>query len=158
VVPGQAGAAVQERGLVGLDGEQVVGLLAGDQELGGVGVGVQRIGGDHRPGQVQGGQQRDQARDLAGGAADVALGEHRAGGVVHRGEQVDLPAVVAFGAPQRLAVDRPPHAPAGSIGAHAAIAAIDRTPVNTAAAAMARIATRGWRRPQDRLGSWMVAR
>ena len=40
VVPGQAGAPVQERGLVGLDGEQVVGLLAGDEELGGVGVGV----------------------------------------------------------------------------------------------------------------------
>jgi hypothetical protein len=34
------------------------------------------------------------------------LGEHRAGGVVHRGQQVDLPAVVAFSAPQRLAVDR----------------------------------------------------
>jgi hypothetical protein len=38
------------------------------------------------------------------------LGEHGAGGVVHRGQQVDLPAVVAFGARQRLAVDgdRPP--------------------------------------------------
>jgi hypothetical protein len=34
------------------------------------------------------------------------LGEHGTGGVVRRGEQVDLPAVVAFGAPQRLAVDR----------------------------------------------------
>jgi hypothetical protein len=33
------------------------------------------------------------------------LGEHRAGGVVHRGEQVDLPAVAASAA-QRLAVDR----------------------------------------------------
>jgi hypothetical protein len=43
VVPGQAGAAVQQGGLVGLDGEQVVGLLAGDQELGGVGMGVQRV-------------------------------------------------------------------------------------------------------------------
>jgi hypothetical protein len=36
----------------------------------------------------------------------VALGEHGAGGVVHGGQQVDLPAVVAFGAAQRLAVDR----------------------------------------------------
>jgi hypothetical protein len=43
VVPGQAGAAGQERGLVGLDGEQVVGLLAGHEELGRVGVGVQRV-------------------------------------------------------------------------------------------------------------------
>jgi hypothetical protein len=53
VVPGQGGAAVQQRGLVGLDGEQVVGLLAGAQELGGVAVGVQRIGGDHGAGQLQ---------------------------------------------------------------------------------------------------------
>jgi hypothetical protein len=53
MVPRQVGAAIQERGLVGLDGEQVVGLLAGDQELGGVGVGVQRVGGDDSAGQVQ---------------------------------------------------------------------------------------------------------
>jgi hypothetical protein len=38
-VPRQALAAGQQGGLVGLDGEQVVGLLAGDQELGGLGVG-----------------------------------------------------------------------------------------------------------------------
>jgi hypothetical protein len=42
-MPGQAGAAGQQRGLVGLDDKQVVGLLAGDQELGGVGAGLQRI-------------------------------------------------------------------------------------------------------------------
>jgi hypothetical protein len=35
----------------------------------------------------------------------------------------------------------------GASAAHSAIAAIDRAPVKTAAAAMARIATRGWRRP-----------
>jgi hypothetical protein len=29
-----------------------VGLLAGDEELGGVGLGLQRVGGDHHPGQV----------------------------------------------------------------------------------------------------------
>jgi hypothetical protein len=44
-VPGQVGAAAQEGGLVGLDGEQVVGLLAGHQELGGVGVGELGQGG-----------------------------------------------------------------------------------------------------------------
>jgi hypothetical protein len=43
---------------------------------------------------------------------DVALGEHRAAGVVHRGQQVDLPAVAA-GAPQRLAVDRDRPSPLG---------------------------------------------
>jgi hypothetical protein len=33
--------------------------------------------------------------DLAGSAVDLALGEHGAGGVVHRGQQVDLAAVAA---------------------------------------------------------------
>jgi hypothetical protein len=65
-VPGQAGAAVQQGGLVGLDDQRVVGLLAGDEELGSVGLGVQRVGGDHSAGQVQAGQQRDQAWDFAG--------------------------------------------------------------------------------------------
>jgi Winged helix-turn helix len=41
-VPWKAGAARQQRGLVGLDREQVVGLLSGHQELGGLGVGLQR--------------------------------------------------------------------------------------------------------------------
>jgi hypothetical protein len=40
------------------------------------------------------------------------LGEDGAGGVVHRGEQVDLPAV-AFGTAERLAVDRDRSAPLG---------------------------------------------
>jgi hypothetical protein len=44
VLPGDGGAAVRQRGLVGLDREQVVRLLAGHQELSGVGVGVQRVG------------------------------------------------------------------------------------------------------------------
>jgi hypothetical protein len=192
-----------------------VGLLAADQELGGVGVGVQRIRDDHGAGQVQIGQHRDQARDFARGAVDLALGEHRTVGVVHRGQQVELPAVVAFGAPQRPAVDRdrPPsmlltrspgavtvgqpradhrcqrrwvHAgkgptDGGLVGHHPAVRGLTASAerrthrlgsiggplggrghrpgtVNTAAAAMARIATGGWRRPQARLGSWMVAR
>jgi hypothetical protein len=83
-----------------------VGLLAGDQELGGVGVGVQRVGGDDHASQVQAVQQGLEGRDLAGGAVDLALGEHRAGGVVHRGHQVDLAAVGCAGTAERLAVDR----------------------------------------------------
>jgi hypothetical protein len=62
-------------------------------------------GGDHRAGQVQVGQQRLKAGDLAWRAVDLALGNHRTGGVVHRGEQVDLPAITT-GAAQGLAVDR----------------------------------------------------
>jgi hypothetical protein len=41
-VPRQALAAGQQGGLAGLDREQVVGLLVGHQELGSVGVGVER--------------------------------------------------------------------------------------------------------------------
>jgi hypothetical protein len=64
---------------------------------------VQRIGGDHRAGQRQAGKQRLEAGDLTRGPVDLALGQHGAGGVVHRGQQVDLVAC-AFGASQRLAV------------------------------------------------------
>src|SRR4029453_4038512 len=60
--------------LIGLDGEQVVGLLCGHHELGRAGVGVQRVGGDHRAGQLQAGQQWGERGDLAG----VALEEPRA--------------------------------------------------------------------------------
>ena len=94
-VPGQGGAAVQQGGLVGLDHQQVVGLLAGDQELGGLVVGVERVGGDHHAGQVQGRQQRGEGGDLLGRAADLALGQHRAAGVVHRRQQVHRAAVTA---------------------------------------------------------------
>jgi hypothetical protein len=66
VVPGQSGAAFQEGGLVGLDDKQVVGLLAGDQKLGSVGVGVERVGGDDHPDQVQPIQQGLEGGDLAG--------------------------------------------------------------------------------------------
>jgi hypothetical protein len=77
-------------------------------------VGLERVGGDHHLGQVEVGQQWLQAGDLAGGAIDLALGQHHAAGVVHTGKQVDLAAVVA-GAAQRLAVHghrpRPPRWP-----------------------------------------------
>jgi hypothetical protein len=105
VVPGQPLAAVQEGGLVGLDGEQVVRLLDGDQEVRSLGVGLERVGGDHRAGQVQALKQRLEAGHLAGGAVDLALGQHPAGGVLHGGQQVDLPAA-ATRAAQRLAVHR----------------------------------------------------
>jgi hypothetical protein len=105
LLPGQGGAVVQQGGLVGLDDEQVVGLLAGDQELGGVGVALQGVGGDD-PGQVQPLQQWLEGGDLARGAVDLALGQHRAGGVVHRRQQVDLAAVWCAGTAERLAVDR----------------------------------------------------
>jgi hypothetical protein len=194
VVPGQPLAAVQEGGLVGLDGEPVVRLLDRDQQVRSLGVGLERVGGDHRAGQVQALKQRLEAGHLARGAVDLALGQHPAGGVPPGGQQVDLPAA-ATRAGQRLAVhrDRPSplvrmvtvgqpranhpgqrlgiqtrqgpadgglagHHPVGGASrrapsasrtgcgasaAHSAIAVMDRAPVSTAAAAMARIATSG---------------
>jgi hypothetical protein len=68
-------------------------------------VGVEGVGADHGAGQVHVGQQRGEAGHLATGAIDLALGQHRPGGVLHRRQQVDLPAV-PLGAPQRLAVHR----------------------------------------------------
>jgi hypothetical protein len=94
-VPGQAGAAVQQGGLIGLDHQQVVRLLDADQELGSLGVGLQRIRGDHDPGKVQGRQQRGERGHLLGRAADLTLGQDRAAGVVHRRQQVHRAAVAA---------------------------------------------------------------
>jgi hypothetical protein len=117
-VPGQALAAVQQEGLVGLDDEQVVGVVLAHQELGGLGVGLERVGGDYHPGQVEWGQQRLEGRHLLGRAGDLALGQHGAGGVVHAGQQVRRAAVGACpaGAALGFAVggDRPPPAGCGS--------------------------------------------
>jgi hypothetical protein len=116
-MPGQALAARQQGGLVGLDTEQVVGVLVADQELGGRRVGLEGVGRDHGPGEVKVGQQWGEGRDLLGCATDLALGRHRAGGVVHAGQQVRRAAVGACpaGAAQGLAVDgdRPPPAGCG---------------------------------------------
>jgi hypothetical protein len=46
----------------------------------------------------------------------------------------------------------------GASAAHSAIAAIDRAPASAAAAAMARMATSGWRRPRVARGSGTAAR
>jgi hypothetical protein len=55
-------------------------------------VGLERISGDHHPGQLQIGQQRLEGGHLAGGAVDLALGQHRTSGMLHHRQQVDLPA------------------------------------------------------------------
>ena len=70
---------------------------------------MQCVGRDHRSGEVEVGQQRLEGGDLLWGAAYLLLGQHGAGGMVHRGEQVDLALAVvgcAAGAAEGLAVDR----------------------------------------------------
>jgi hypothetical protein len=95
-------------------------LLVGHQELGGLRVGLERIGGDHYLGKVERGQQRGEGGDLLGGAADLTLGQRRAGGMLHRRQQVHRAAVTVgwVGAAQRFAVDGhgPPHAGPGNNG------------------------------------------
>jgi hypothetical protein len=89
-------------------------------ELGGLGVGLQRVGGDHHVGEVEPVQQRAEGAHLLGCAADLALGQHRTAGVIHRRQQVHRAAVTVgwVGAAQRLAVDghRPPPAGPGRTG------------------------------------------
>ena len=176
-------------------------------------MGLQRVSGDHHTGQVQVGPQWPEPGNLARRAVDLSLGKDGAGGVVHRGEQVDLPALGVAGAAQRLAVDRDRPWPSvgtvavgqpgadrgarasassrarlrrivvslgtahtqwpvrgsrrvpsaartgwGASAAHSAMAAIDRAPAKTAAAASTRMATSRCRRPARVLGSVTVAR
>ena len=87
-----------QRGLVGLHDQQIRGVLVGDQPLGVLTLGVERIGGNDGVGEVQVVQQRPEPGDLVGGGLDVGLGEDGAAGVVHRSKQVDLPALGAAGA------------------------------------------------------------
>jgi hypothetical protein len=97
---------VVQGGLVGLHHQQVDGVLSGDQPLGVLALGVERVGGDHGVGEVQLVQHRPEPGDLVGGGLHVGLGEDRTSGVVHHGEQVHLRVGVVAAAAQGLAVDR----------------------------------------------------
>jgi hypothetical protein len=106
VAPRQGSELIVEAGLVSLDDQDVGGVLLGDQPFGVLALGVQRVGGDHRAGQVQPLQQRPELGDLVGLAVHPGLGEDAAAGVVHHRQQVHLPVAVVAAATQGLAVDR----------------------------------------------------
>jgi hypothetical protein len=57
---------VPQAGLVGFDDQKIVRVALLDQIAGGVALGVQRIGGDQRPGQRHRLQEQRQQRDLIG--------------------------------------------------------------------------------------------
>ena len=81
-----------QAGLVALDDQQVVRAAPG--QVGGVGaLGVQRIGGDDRAGDVDAVQQRGEHGNLVGLGAHLHLAQHHAVSMVEGGEQV--PAVLA---------------------------------------------------------------
>jgi hypothetical protein len=74
-------------GLVGLDQQQVVGLLLVDQEPGVGTLGVQRVRGHDHPSQVERFQQGGEAGDFVRLVRYSQLG-HGPAGAGHRGEQM----------------------------------------------------------------------
>jgi hypothetical protein len=219
-MPRQAGAAVQQGGLVGLDDEQVVGLLAGDQELGGLGVvcsasavtttparsspssseanagtssgapptwcwastarlwwsiaasrctraavtacstgAAQRLAVDGHRLPVGCGSGRSRSRWRSRSASQAPIAPARAS--ASRRESVRRMVAWAGTAKHPGACWRVPSAARigwGVSTTHSAIAAIDRAPASTAAAARPRMATSGWRRPRAARGSGTAAR
>jgi hypothetical protein len=83
-------------------------VLVGDQPVGVLSLGVQRIRGDDGGGQVQALQHRPEPRDLVGGVVYVCLAQHGVAGVVHRREQVHRRGVVAPLPRRVLPSTRPP--------------------------------------------------
>jgi hypothetical protein len=94
--------------LVLLHDQDVVRLLFRDKELGVLALGVQRVGGDDAPGQVQRLEQRREPGDLVGLAVHPDLAEHNTTALIEGGQQVYRLAVGAgmTDAPHRLAVHR----------------------------------------------------
>jgi hypothetical protein len=83
LAPWQGLELVVQGGLVGLDDQQVGGVLVGDQPVGVLALGVHGVGGHHPPGKVQTLQQWLEAGDLVGGV-HLGLGQDGTAGVVHR--------------------------------------------------------------------------
>jgi hypothetical protein len=104
--PGQALQLGVQAGLVVLHGQDVVRVLLSDQAFGVLALGVQRVGGDHRPGQVQRLQQRGARCDLVRLANHFGLGKHRPGLLVCCRQQVPGLAIAAGvpGVAHRLAI------------------------------------------------------
>jgi hypothetical protein len=104
--PRQAGQLAAEAGLVGLDDQQVGGVLFGDQSVGMLALSVHGVGGDDLAGQVQVLQERLEPSDLVGLGVHLGLVQDRTAAVVNRREQVHLRGSVVAAAAQGLVVDR----------------------------------------------------
>jgi hypothetical protein len=104
-VPGQGGELVVQGGLVGLDDQQIGGVLVGDQPVGVLALGVHGVGGEDPAGEVQVLQERLEPGDLVGGVVDVGLSEDRPGGVVHHRQQVHRRGTMVAAAAEGLTVD-----------------------------------------------------
>jgi hypothetical protein len=84
--PGQALELPVQAGLVVLHSEQIRRTLGLDEPAGVLALGVQGVGRDHGPGQVQGIEQRREAGVLVGLAVNVDLAEDHAGVLLQHGE------------------------------------------------------------------------
>jgi hypothetical protein len=71
-----------------LDGDQVMRAALGDQVLGVGELGVQRVCGDHRPGQVNAVQHDGEHWDLVRFRLDIGLSQDHAVPVIERGQQM----------------------------------------------------------------------
>ena len=101
-----------QAGLVALDGQDEVRAALARQVLGVGALGVHRICGNHRPGQVDAVQQRREHGNLVRLRFYIHLPEDYAGGVVQGGQQMP-PGLAGCGrSAQGLAVHRD-HAPCG---------------------------------------------
>ncbi len=79
-------------------------MLVFGQVAGGFGLSVQRVQGDDGTDEIQVRDRRGQFRDLVGLGVDFPLGTHAPRGYVQHGQQVDLAAISADRAADRLAV------------------------------------------------------
>ncbi len=106
VPPGHGLELLAQVLLVTLNDHDAVGL-APQEILGVLALGAQCVAGDDCSGQFSDAvQQRLEAGDFVGLLANVQLGQDQAGGVLDRGEQVNLSALCLACAAQALAVDR----------------------------------------------------
>src|SRR5258708_3221925 len=103
VAPGQVLDLGIQAGLVLLHDQDVMSVLVRDQELGVITLGMQRVCGDHAPGQVQVVQQGGELGDLIGLAVHTDLPEAGASLLIDDRQQMqDLPVAAGIAVPPPL--------------------------------------------------------
>jgi hypothetical protein len=104
VFPWEVFELAVQGGLVGFDGQDVVGAAV-DDGLGGVALAVQSIGGDDRPGDVDSVEKCSQLWYFVGLGAYGELGEHDTGLLAQSGQKVHQVTGAVAGSAQRFAVE-----------------------------------------------------
>ena len=102
---GQAREFLEELGLIGFDGQEVVGLFVLDQETGGFLLGMEGVQSDEGAAQIQVGQEVLEGGDLVGFGGDLELAADHSSLEVQAGEEGEGVAVDLGGGAGALAVD-----------------------------------------------------